>query len=252
MTDLGQIARDIKKLERRLDELKNDDPRSERLVPETLVQVFGARSRELMLWNDLQLSHVDGEMYAPDYSAKAEDIKLLESFVVALRERRDDLEASRQLVDTSAPRVCMNGHVVSSQGAPWIATRPGLKFRPEAYCSECGEPVVTACENCERRLPSFTRTPAYCAACGKPYPWTLRTIDAARDLAGELDALTVEERGQLADTLPDLVADTPKTPLAVTRFRKLATKAGGAAAKMLQDIVIKVATEAATKAILGP
>jgi hypothetical protein len=48
-----------------------------------------------------------------------------------------------------------------------------------------------------------------------------------------------------------LVRDSPRTSLAVLRFKKYAAKAGTVGAAGLKDVLIGVVTEAARKAIWG-
>ena len=93
--------------------------------------------------------------------------------------------------------------------------------------------------------------PAYCHGCGKPYPWTDASIRAAKELADELSELTIDEREQLKKSVDDIVADTPQTVLAATRFKRLAEKAGKGALDTFKSVLIAVLSEEAKK-ILFP
>jgi len=90
--------------------------------------------------------------------------------------------------------------------------------------------------------------PSYCPNCGKPYSWTLEAIAAARDYADELE-LSDEDKTSLKNTFADLTADTARTPLAATRFKKLIEKVGPAVGDGLIKIIVTIATEAAKKGI---
>ncbi len=70
---------------------------------------------------------------------------------------------------------------------------------------------------------------------------------AAKEYTDELDALTLDEKRSLKGALEDLTSDTPRTPLAASRFGKFMQKVGPVAAGVLQKIVESVATEAAKK-----
>jgi hypothetical protein len=95
--------------------------------------------------------------------------------------------------------------------------------------------------------------PAYCHSCGKPYPWTAARIDAAKELSDELDGLTAEEKEQLKKSIDDIVVDTPRTTVAATRFKRLASKAGKGAVDSFKSILISVLSEAAKKILFpGP
>jgi hypothetical protein len=55
----------------------------------------------------------------------------------------------------------------------------------------------------------------------------------------------------LAKSLPDLVANTPRTAVAATRFKRLMLKAGAEAGSAFEKILVNVVAEAAKK-ILWP
>ena len=95
---------------------------------------------------------------------------------------------------------------------------------------------------------SFT-APPFCVNCGAPYPWTQASLDAARELAGELHNLSESERTELAKSLPDLVANTPRTVVVATRFKRLISKAGAEAGAAFEKILVNVVAEAAKKFI---
>jgi hypothetical protein len=90
---------------------------------------------------------------------------------------------------------------------------------------------------------------AFCPHCGHPYPWTGKRLAAARSMAESLPSLSGDERDLLMSDLDDLVRDTPATPLAVSRFKKMLAKVGSEAAGMLKSVLIDVLTEATKKAI---
>ena len=62
--------------------------------------------------------------------------------------------------------------------------------------------------------------PSYCYNCGTAFPWTVCSLEAAKELADELETLTQEEKEQLKNSFPDLMKNTPKTTVAETRFQK--------------------------------
>lgn len=153
--------------------------------------------------------------------------------------------------------------------------------RPEhnsKFCSRCGAPVITKCQNCNAPIngfyhegsadefdidgmieeivnpppniaPDYTTVRSFCPDCGKSYPWTEAKLKAAQELADELVKLSPEERDLLKKSLDDIVRDTPQTTVAVNRFKKLVAKAGPVAADGFRKILVDVLSEAVKKAI---
>ena len=150
-------------------------------------------------------------------------------------------------------QICINGHVINSCSV----STPHINRK---FCQRCGSPTITACQYCSAKIKGsyltnistsgFTR-PSFCSDCGKPYPWTEAKIQAAHDLAKELENITKEEREILHRSIDDMVTDSPRTELAVTRFIKLLAKVGEPAARALRELIIEIASSAAVKLIKG-
>ena len=70
---------------------------------------------------------------------------------------------------------------------------------------------------------------------------------AARQLAQEFENISDEDRETLDESIDDLVKDTPMTPVAAERVRRVLAKAGKAAAEAFREIFIEVASETAKK-----
>lgn len=150
-------------------------------------------------------------------------------------------------------QVCLNGHDITAS----------TRLSPEAverFCSACGAETITACPECKAPIRGHLRggysanynAPKFCHGCGKALPWTASALQVARMYAEELNELTPEERQQLKGTLDDLVKDTPATPLAAARFKKVLRKAGSGALEAMRKLVIDIVSESAKKAIMGP
>ena len=71
-------------------------------------------------------------------------------------------------------------------------------------------------------------------------------------MSDELAGLTEEEKKALGDSLDDLVRETPKTPVAITRFKRLVAKAGTGAAEGFKTLLLDIVSEAVRKQIWGP
>jgi hypothetical protein len=150
-------------------------------------------------------------------------------------------------------QICLNGHVINSAS----------KSSPECcqeFCAKCGTKTIKACPACGTDIRGYYhvqgvvgyfeyQVPRFCHACGKAYPWTETSLEAAKRYALELQSLNQEERTQLAAALDDLVRDSPKTPVAASRFKRLASKAGKETAEAFKAILVEVVSEAAKKSI---
>lgn len=152
-------------------------------------------------------------------------------------------------------QICINGHIINEST---ISTPQHNK----KYCDKCGEITITECLECKTPIQGFyhverviggydMESPSFCSNCGKPYPWIKNRIEAAQELVKEIDNLSKEERIILEQSIDDIVKDSPNSPVAALRFKKIMVKAGKAAADMFKDILVSVASEAAKKVIWG-
>jgi hypothetical protein len=152
-------------------------------------------------------------------------------------------------------QICINGHVINSRSV----SEPDYNRK---FCEKCGASTINSCLNCHETIKGFHHErhtlmipndmlakPSFCPDCGSPYPWTEAKLKAAKELSDEFENLSPEERETLKKSLDDIVRDTPQTPVAATRFKKIAAKAGKVAADGLRDIIIDIASEAAKKVI---
>jgi hypothetical protein len=80
--------------------------------------------------------------------------------------------------------------------------------------------------------------PVFCEKCGKPFPWTESRLEAARDLAGQLD-LDIPER----TLLEKIVRDTPRAPVEAVRFKSIVEKAKPWALGAFKEILFGVVGE---------
>lgn len=152
-------------------------------------------------------------------------------------------------------QICTNGHVINSMAASSPQSN-------QKHCAECGAPTITACTSCGSGIRGFYHipgvigsfnfyAPSYCHNCGTAFPWTASSLEAAAELADELDELSSEEKEQLKNSFPDLVKNTPKTVVAETRFKKLMKKAGAEAYDGMKSILVDVVSEAVKKSLFG-
>ncbi|UTW51906.1 DUF2321 domain-containing protein [bacterium SCSIO 12827] len=152
-------------------------------------------------------------------------------------------------------QVCMNGHSATSS----LETSPELA---EKFCSDCGAETISTCPSCQAKIRGDYHVPGvfgmggytppnFCHECGTAFPWARAKIDAAKELADELDELSDDEKEKLKSTIDDLVVAGPKTEVAALRYKKLVGKVGMATASALRSILVDVASEAAKKLLFG-
>jgi hypothetical protein len=102
-------------------------------------------------------------------------------------------------------------------------------------CKDCGARTITACPSCSNPIEGVGENrwmansgpyspPRYCDQCCGPFPWTETALLAASKSVDDSDTLDPDEKNSLKETFPDLVADTPSTPLAATRFQRLISR----------------------------
>lgn len=153
-------------------------------------------------------------------------------------------------------QVCLNGHVITDS----LEHSKGLS---EKFCHVCGAETISECLNCHSPIQGEyyvdglvvigsekASAPAYCHNCGEPFPWTTDALEATRMLIDEEADLNVEERENLKLSLPDLIAETPKTILATTRVKKAFMKGSEFFKDGLKQFVIDFAC-AVVKSQLG-
>ena len=148
-------------------------------------------------------------------------------------------------------QVCENGHVSNSYAQQYPEHN-------KKFCPDCGKPTLTECSGCNAAIRgeyhvlgvvmvSHFTPPAFCHECGTPFPWTEQRIRTAQELAEEADNLDDKEKEALKQTFSDLTHDSPRTPLAVSTYKRLARKAGDAIGEGLKTILVEVACEAAKR-----
>lgn len=150
-------------------------------------------------------------------------------------------------------QICLNGHTVTTDTSDTSFTAP--------FCSRCGSSTITACPSCNSpirgtyhidRVFSFddTYTPsAYCYSCGSPYPWTKEKLSVAKELIDEMAELSPDEQDKFNSSLPDIISDTPRTPLAATRINKYMKKISPIAKDGIKQLFFDITIEAAKKMI---
>ncbi|MBC9783561.1 DUF2321 domain-containing protein [Heliobacterium chlorum] len=149
--------------------------------------------------------------------------------------------------------VCLNGHLINASSKEYPMDN-------QKYCGKCGEPTIDKCQKCNTDIRGYYNIPgfadlgtneirSFCHECGEPYPWTKSRIEAAKELAEEINGLSKEERDILSRSIDDIVKDSPKTTVATTRLKKFMAKAGPVVAQGFKDILVDIVSETVKKTL---
>jgi hypothetical protein len=156
-------------------------------------------------------------------------------------------------------QICLNGHLITDE-------YNGSPERRKNYCDRCGEKTIFECPCCNQKIRGdyfFFRSlnrlksnqfhrqfPYYCDNCGEPFPWTIRKLEAIRDIVKELK-ITKNEKELLDTSLQNLVRDTPGSPAAVLKWKKVLSKVEETAYKTIEKLFIEIMSETVKKALFG-
>lgn len=149
--------------------------------------------------------------------------------------------------------ICLNGHQITDEFSP--------NETVTGYCEQCGAKLIDSCPHCKYPIEGFyypdgvvylrspndkLPVPKYCKKCGTPYPWTKDSLDALNEVI-QLSNLSIQDKESLQASTPDLLVDTPRTKVAVLKWKTI----GKSILNLAHDIIVEVASESITKAIYG-
>jgi hypothetical protein len=157
-------------------------------------------------------------------------------------------------------QICENGHVVTDS----VNLEP---HQAERFCSKCGAVTIVKCAECgapirgsETRETGYVYNaptyqvgmgakPLYCFECGKPYPWMKRATAALDEVLREAGDVEDDEREEAASDLRDVAQESPRTPAAVARLKRLMKKLVPDLAEATRKIIVDVAAETVKKTL---
>ena len=145
--------------------------------------------------------------------------------------------------------ICLNGHVISKRDA-----------NAQKYCTKCGKETYSTCTNCGSPIRGLVNVegvliignrpydlPYYCYSCGSPYPWTQRILDHALELISLDDDLDDTSKELIKNAIPDLLVETPVTPVAAAKYRKGISKAGQIIQDSMYNLLVDIVSETVKK-----
>lgn len=142
--------------------------------------------------------------------------------------------------------ICENGHIINS----------AMKNNPEFnknHCPECGAKTINECPNCKKAIQGEMHydgvigfggmtLPKYCHECGEAYPWTIKEMDAAKELISLTD-LTKEEQTEFINSLTDIGVEGPRNKVGIAKTKIFLGKIGNGLREDVKEVVTNVAAE---------
>lgn len=149
--------------------------------------------------------------------------------------------------------ICLNGHIISKYEA-----------LSQKHCTKCGAETYSYCSKCNSPIHGLYDTPGvcivgkrplalpyYCYECGAPYPWTEKILQNAVELLSLDNDLDKASKMLIKNAIPELIVDTPTTPVAIAKYQKGISSAGQILKDSLRQLLVDVISETAKK-ILFP
>lgn len=151
-------------------------------------------------------------------------------------------------------QICLNGHVITD----------AVKEFPQhskKFCDTCGARTITNCPHCNTEIQGYYNVegvlsvseyepPKFCPNCGNSYPWTETKIQAAQELAEELENISKEKKKIITRDIGEIVKDTPRTQLAAMRFKKILSRVSNPTiVEAFKKILVDIVSETAKKII---
>lgn len=143
--------------------------------------------------------------------------------------------------------ICLNGHVVSKYQANY-----------QKHCSKCGKEIYSYCLNCNAPIRGLVKIqgavvlgdrpylkPYYCYECGSPYPWTQKILDNSVELLSLDDDLDDQSKELIKTAIPELLVETPTTPVATAKYKKGMSHAGQIVKDAMRQLLVDVISETA-------
>ena len=147
-------------------------------------------------------------------------------------------------------QVCTSGHLITD-------SFDLFEYERKNFCPKCGAPTITKCPSCGSEIcgaiegcDCVATVDLYCGSCGSPYPWTSAALQNAKAIIEEDSELNDELKFSMSDSLPDILAETPGTNLAVVRLKKVFRQAGKLTCDALRQFVIDFGCELAKRSLL--
>lgn len=146
--------------------------------------------------------------------------------------------------------ICKNGHVLSCTNS-----------YQHQFCKTCGAEAISRCESCgyiiegdllsSSILTAYYEKPYYCPKCGAPYPWTIKLIDNAVELASLDTPLDEQSLAVIKNAIPYLITESIDTPVQAAKFANTINGLSDYARAAIKSLLIDCVCYAAKSIIWG-
>ncbi|WP_182914278.1 DUF2321 domain-containing protein [Paenibacillus sp. 1011MAR3C5] len=149
--------------------------------------------------------------------------------------------------------ICRNGHFITS----------ARQQHSDKFCRSCGVPNISSCQQCNTPirgkyrsdgildLTSYDYVPAYCPTCSEAYPWTEKLLSNAVELISLDEKLSPQHKELIKLAMPDLIVETPSSPVAVAKYKKYMATASDFIKDGMRNLLYDVVSETVKKSIWG-
>lgn len=146
--------------------------------------------------------------------------------------------------------ICLNGHTVSSTVQDY-----------SNFCDMCGIETISVCKNCNNYIKGLYENdlwidyhyapPAYCDECGHPFPWTSQVLNNAIELIALDDDLPDKHKEIIKQALPNIIIETPTTPVAIAKYKKFISVAANYTKNGMRNLLIDIVSDTVKKSMFG-
>ena len=100
-------------------------------------------------------------------------------------------------------------------------------------------------------LTSYYKKPYYCPKCGAPYPWTIKLIDNAVEIASLDTPLDEQSLAVIKNAIPYLITESIDTPVQAAKFANTINDLSDLARAAIKSLLFDYACNAAKSIIWG-
>lgn len=145
--------------------------------------------------------------------------------------------------------ICLNGHVISTREISSYNYCPDCGQKPISHCPSCDVPIEGELDWEYSYLNDGYEKPSYCHNCGKAFPWIETLLRNAVELISLDDELSSSDKELIKQAMPDLIVETPTSPVAAAKFKKVISKGTDLTKAGIKNLLFDAVSEGIKKVI---